>query len=85
MARGHRVRVATRANANASTNGSAQHRGRERHGTAINSGKERLGKRERARVDEGSDTCKRFVPAWHKGRHRSDCAFHLGSKAGAST
>jgi hypothetical protein len=69
MARGRRVRVATRANANASANGSARRRGREWHGTAINSNKERLGQRERARVDEGSGTCKRVVLAWHEGRH----------------
>jgi hypothetical protein len=25
--------------------------------------------RERARVDEGSGTCKRVIPAWHEGRH----------------
>jgi hypothetical protein len=61
--------VATRANANASANGLARRRGREWHGTAINSDKERQGQRERARVDKGSSTCKRVVPAWHEGRH----------------
>jgi hypothetical protein len=42
MARGRWVRVATRANANASANGTAWRRGREWHGTANNGDKERL-------------------------------------------
>jgi hypothetical protein len=44
---GRRVRVATHANANVNVNvnmnSSARRRGRERHGTAIDSDKERLG------------------------------------------
>jgi hypothetical protein len=47
----------------------------------------------RARVDEGSGTCKRFDPAWHEGgitsgggvAARCDDTFPLSSKAGAST
>jgi hypothetical protein len=43
MAQGSRVRVATRANANASANGTVRHRGREWHGSAYNGDKEWLG------------------------------------------
>jgi hypothetical protein len=45
LARGCRDRVATRANANASANGTARRRGREWHGTAYDCEKNRLGQR----------------------------------------
>jgi hypothetical protein len=58
--------------------GDVGERERERLGAALWTRAARLGvqqqqgearPRERARVDEGSGTCKRVVPAWHEGRH----------------
>jgi hypothetical protein len=73
-------------------NGSARRRGRERHGTAINSDKERLGQEgERASTKAAAPANESSQPGTKVGitsggaAARSDCVFHLGSKAGAST
>jgi hypothetical protein len=68
-----------RVNANVNTNGSARRRGRERQGTTINSDKVRLGQEsERASTKAAAPATASLAAA------RSDCTFHLGSKAGAS-
>jgi hypothetical protein len=69
MARWRRVRVATRANANASANGTTRRRGRERHGTANNGDKERLGQESERASTMAATPASEFVPAWHEGRH----------------
>jgi hypothetical protein len=94
MAWGRRVRVTTCANTNANVraNGSARYRRRERHGTAINSYKERLGQEsEHASTKAAAPANELSQPGTKAGissggaAARSDFAFHLGSKAGAST
>jgi hypothetical protein len=73
-------------------NGSARRRGHERHGTAINSDKERLGQEgERASTKAAAPANESSQPGTKVGitsggaAARSDCVFHPGSKAGAST
>jgi hypothetical protein len=81
-----------RANANVNANGSAPRRGRERQGTAINSDKVRLGQEsERVSTKAAAPANESSQPGTKAGitsggaAVRSDYAFHLGSKAGAST
>jgi hypothetical protein len=84
--------VATRANANVNANGSARRRGRERHGTTIDSDKERLGQEsERSSTKAAAPANELSQPGTKAditssgAEARSGCAFYLGSKAGAST